>query len=1429
MSAKFFPKGRGAVRQLRRQPDKEQPFRALSIAFGYGWGGFLFLLSILSALGLSLGLPPVPAQAQIPELAQSPSFEVFGSVNWTVRYGLGDPRGLAQKGYSRGLFFNQNITLDADVSVAVERPVPGLLSLLAQIDNQQPDFLQSLSILFEAERWTAQFGDFPMGRPESPFASADRLLKGFKVDWQVNERLSLSAILSQVSGILQTKTFRGNTVEETVQLVPQLPDRPWAEMPYLCELQGSETYCNLRGLAHFFLGPDFVEGFTKIKLRFPTDDRLRELLEAYELGYLFDVIQEDPEPELDPSSYLIIPAEEGFYLALRADFETILRDQIFRYIDDYNLGLPPDAEFQEYPLSPGTDYERGFLEGLQERLTIAVDSLELRPPDAAYYRFYYLRHPEILEGSVRVEIRLLREEEFRPIDDPLLAGFEMNVYPEVGVLELIAPPEFFQNPESAVRVSYAYKSGAGTYVLGLSVLKGSERVYLNGELLRPGQDYLLEYETGFLILFVEVGPDDVLRIEYEVARGGLGGFAEYRRGFEGLTLQYQPWDGFTLFVDLLRAHDSPTAGVDPESLATMPNNHVVLGLSGVWEGEGFRTDFDLGFNVNVFPPDDNMKINQPNRIYAVHGLTHQGRELVLFGHRNGVQVYDVATGSWSGYGPAEGLAGLEVFDIDSVEGLVAFATSGGLSLLELEPGDPLASFARPADWRRFDERDGLPSSRVLSVLLVDGNNAVWVGTDKGLATAPLGDFEALTERKTWTLFQKEKYPELPSDRVQELAWAGGMLYVGTDGGLAVFDPSAERFVPVAELQGLEIRDLAADGLRVYAATDRGVYAIEGTRGVGRPFLRAVQAVALWEGELWAGTEAGLFGAISGLVPETEGRSITALGTGERALWAGEEADESYRLRLFEVAQPQPEGEDGIESGLRVRVYDAREAELDGEAKGRFSDLPAAEHTDLGWVGEISVSKQLGPLTLRGTLRSISPEFTPIGLLNREDRLQLSLGASYALSEALTVRVNHEEGLTDLFRSPTQVLRDSLGLSFRPEGGPTLDVDYAIDRLDHSFERPGFDIRRRSYTLSLGQTLLDRRLDLGLSAQLAQDEDPRRPGGGFLEGDLQGTARFRAGPDLRLNLALKQPLQLRFGRLFGASQLTWGADWTTAASVRELPLLGMPVQLTFQTGYQGSSRLPVFGSGGRFSLDQSANVQVQAARLQLGEVVLSPQGTFSLRSRDPFSFNSLLELGGDTTLQGQWGLIDGTLSLGRTFSTQGRTGLVRFQDRGQLSLAHRDLRGLRPTLELSGTLETLTHPLFGRIRNGQYQIALQLFWQKLDSPLTADLYLSRQAILTERERTVTYSFQQGIEYQLVPRWGLTPRLDVLLDYIRGERDRQPVEELSGEITLSASFAPIPEWTATVGVSYLFTTDATKPRPPAHSFAVTVQFGRTFQFF
>jgi len=169
-----------------------------------------------SALSAAMGAAaqPPPSEAG-PEVVQTPAYSVTGTMEWRVRYGLGDARLLAERGYSRGLFFSQNLTLDADVRVRVERPVPGTLALLAQIDNRQPEFLQSLSIRWLAERWSAEFGDFPMGRPGSPFAASDRLLKGFKVQWRPDDALTLSATLSQVSGIKQTREAPRSSVTST--------------------------------------------------------------------------------------------------------------------------------------------------------------------------------------------------------------------------------------------------------------------------------------------------------------------------------------------------------------------------------------------------------------------------------------------------------------------------------------------------------------------------------------------------------------------------------------------------------------------------------------------------------------------------------------------------------------------------------------------------------------------------------------------------------------------------------------------------------------------------------------------------------------------------------------------------------------------------------------------------------------------------------------------------------------------------------------------------------------------------------------------------------------------------------------------------------------------------------------------------------------
>jgi hypothetical protein len=1350
---------------------------------------------ILAAWDVVAQLPEflqTPSYRVAPAQGQSPSYEVSGHVELLLRYGLGDPRGLVQKSYSSGLFFSQAISLDANISVPIERPISGILALVAHLDNKQPEFLQSLYMRWQAPTWQAEFGDFPMGQAGSLWASSSRLLKGFRVDWRVNDRITLGGIYSQVSGILQTRTFRGNTAEETLTYRFYPENQPFLEESYLR---------NLRGLEYFPLGRDYVEGFTQVMLAFSRDLRLEPLLQSYELGYLVPTIQNDPERELDPNSYAIVFTAEEYFLALRREYTSLLRDRLLEYIDDYNRtqGLTGEAR-REYPLSEGTDYERAFLERLSAYVALRVDSRSFYARESGRERFYALGHPQVREESVKVQIQ--RNEDFIDIEDPTLADYTYRVYADMGVIEFQFPREFFQNRESAVRVTYSYETGSGTYVLGLSVLQGSEKVYLNGQLLRPGIDYLIEYEVGFLVLLRDIGREDLLRIDYELARGGLGGAGDYSQNFQGLTLRYQPLEGLRIHIDLLQSHESPRPDIHPESLQTMPNTQTVLGISGQLEGESLQGNFDVGFTVNRFPSDDNLRLNLPNRVHAISSLVHGGKTVTLIGHRNGLQVYDGL--SWHALGIFEGLAGLVVYDIAAAPGQLVFATSGGVSRLRLDPGDPMASFARRSNWKNFAQEDGLPSQTVYSVL-IEGNR-LWVGTDKGLAQAPL---DGLSEEKNWTVYRKSEYPGMLSEQVLHLGAVQGWIYLGTDQGLMVFDPEMAVFEAVGDLRGVRIRDLAVDGTVVYAATDRGVRAVEGRQGLSWPVVdRAVGAIAVRSGELWYATSEGLYGLTSGLIRATPNRIITALGLSQASLWAGEEATPAYQLLLYQIDA----------SSQMIREYPQTETLLDGRAKGRFRDIPAAEHTDYGWIGRFSINKQFGPLQLQGTLEGISPRYTPIGTLDRQDRLQLHLGAIYPISSALEIRANHREGFSDLFHSPTQVLDDSVGLRFSPASGSRIDLDYSIGRVNRDLgDQVAFDRVQRSYTLSARQQLLDDRLSLRLGYELGQTDDRLRPLYSFSQSLLSAETLYQALPGLTVRVGYRQPMNWRFGQLAGDRRVDWGANWSGALALVNLPL-------SLQANYQGNSRMPL--AAGRTVLDQNAGLLARTSSLRLGDLVLSPQGSFSVRFNDLLGPSANTQLNGEGTLQGQFADFEGRLNYKRTFLSYPLRQLDRLQDIVRLNVSYRGFPSLRPTLDFSGSLETLLHPIFGQKTSGQYQISLELAWQAV-GPLQASLLLARQVIDSEREQIVSYSLQQSLQYAL---WAnLAPRLDVSIEYTQGQEWTGPIEELKGDIALSGSFSLVEDWAATLTAEYLFGLDSFYPNRSYSSFAITVQVGRAFVFF
>jgi len=132
-------------------------------------------------------------------------------------------------------------------------------------------------------------------------------------------------------------------------------------------------------------------------------------------------------------------------------------------------------------------------------------------------------------------------------------------------------------------------------------------------------------------------------------------------------------------------------------------------------------------------------------------------------------------------------------------------------------GSPRAEDGLPVyrDWRTFGVKDGLPSDKVLCVLVDRNTHDVWAGTDKGLARR---------RGRAWTVFTPKEglaYPVVSSLAVCEKT---GDLWIGTFGGLSRF--SAGRFDSFNQLNSGLINDViysvAVVRGKVWAATAAGV-------------------------------------------------------------------------------------------------------------------------------------------------------------------------------------------------------------------------------------------------------------------------------------------------------------------------------------------------------------------------------------------------------------------------------------------------------------------------------------------------------------------------------------------------------------------------------------------------------------------------------
>jgi hypothetical protein len=1075
---------------------------------------------------------------------QSFTIHVTGQKTWGVEIGFGDPTLLSLEGLSAG-----QLTLTQSLWAQIEGTVLDFLKVRASFNDQLGPGFQDFLVILDRKPWYAELGRFVVGGEGDALGVYNKRVLGAKV--QVSrEEIHLGVLLARLEGISESLVFRGASAHRELTFFFDDPDRPWLPAPYSVSVEG---------LFYFELRLPFIEGFSQPKLSFRTGPDFQKFLSDWGLDYLGETAEKNSSWALPSGAYVVVQ-DEGDVLLLRVDPKVLLRNRILDLIDLYNAaqGLS-GASKKSYPFVLDSELEAAFLSHLSGFADLEVDR-ELYPLEKGGRRRYLnLGETGIQEESLQVEVRLPGETEFRALPDPALSTYSFRLFGEKGILRLDFPAEFFRNG-AALRVNFDYRREGSTFSLGLSLIPGSERVYLNGQLLKKDRDYSIDYEGGILTLFVTLGPQDEIRVDFERQRGGLGVATEYERYFLGASLGLGPGS--------LGVWQATDVGKPSPTSRTMPNTHS-LGVFS-WKGSlgAWEYSLRLGFSQNVFPQDDNARLPERNKINAIASVRMADGEALVFAHQNGITVY--RAGNFSSYGPAEGMAGRAALALLPLPQKLLIGTDSGLTVVDLsEPGafDRVRSWTRlyPDDWNK-NRTEKFLGKRV--VALAFHGSRVFMVTDAELIVFSPQD---LVSPKEW---QRHELPE--GEPIALLS--ADFLYLGTKEGL--FRLVEGKWERIPGVPG-PIYALLLRGDELLVANDEGIRVLRG--GVGSGWVAygtPVKALAFWKDFVWYVTEDGVYREGELVVPG----EFTALGVGLDALWAGARADTDYRLELWRL---DPD---------RAR-FSQTQTKIDGRDLGKFVDPPAEAHTRAGPSASLSLRRKLDTWDFGISLYSQFPGYEEIGSSRRSDAHGLSFSAVYSGDGPFSASLEGRADLSEISTHPA--LRLSGGLEGAWKGPVSLNFSL----------RPTLSQARLSLDFGTGlRADGNPSWNLEVSGRLTMPEF-------FLAGNLSGKLGFQPWPGLSASLSWSRPYRSRGSagsenvtleaRLTGGTGFAWNVSWQENLSH---PLERW--EWTSSRTISGELRLPAFSLGaGKAAPRLNAGVSLNPAEERLsGGVAASWEGS-----------------------------------------------------------------------------------------------------------------------------------------------------------------------------------------------------------------------------
>jgi len=1171
--------------------------------------------------------------------------DITGRKTWTLGYGFGHPLGLALAGVAPGQF-----RLDQTLSVDFTAEAIEVLSVVAHLDDQQSDVMQSLAVYLDTERLDGVLGDFSLGDLGGAAAYNKKLL-GLRLDYYLGDA-TITAVASQFEGITASRTFTGETASDEIEYAAVRPDQPWIEAAYRYHIDGLYAYA---------LDAPYVEGFTDARFDLDDSTAMRAVLDTYGLGYLRDVIGEHGALDLAESDFTTV--DDGMTFLLRNELTDYTREILEEAIDAYNDDLDGEEDARTYPFVIGSGYELEFLERLEAYLNLAVGDGSVPASAAERERFYDLGTTDVVESSVAVELTL-DGLTYRSIYVPEFSDYSFTVHPTEGVLECDFPADFFASEAPAIRVAFDYYAiSSGSFMLGFSLIPESEQVYLNETLLVRDTDYYIDYEIGILILDVsiELETTDVLSIEYEVYSGGLGGGSDYASYFYGLALDLPLGDVGEMQASLLRSQDDPGSSESPDTAQTMPNQQTVVSVSGDLEWNDLAARIDVGYNDELFPFDDNLRDNEPNEITGIAGFG----EYVVFGHLDGFNVY--VDGGWRSYDTANGLSGAAVRALDVAGDRIYFATNSGLTVVTR---DGVSPFDRVSNWRQYDEGVGPPDGSIRSVAAIDGR--IWVGTDGGVASVAVDEID---DPGAWVKYEGAAFDALGV--VLTMAGDSASIYLGTDSGVYRYAPAADRLERISGAATDAVHDLALVDETLYAASDRGLRAYaNGTPSAWLLEETVVLGVLVADDTIYAGTESGLV-----VVGEDDaahiGWPITALGVGpDDALWAGSRADETYVLTIWR-------------HGESVTSFDNEIAKIDGRDPRHYVDVSADEHRSRGLSARASFEKIEEDLSIYGSVESISPEYHAVGRLSRTDWTGWRVGAEGTLADAATWSVDHEYQMSDLrSEQPRGRSETALTLDWQTVWGPNLAVALRSEAINDDWTLRGAETVYAGVQAALTDSLFSDRVDVQIRWNDAYDIERA---GGTIDRDTSVSAGVDVDllEDFAVTAGWRRPIGASGGSWSGSETWTWSAGYEVGLGFASLEI-----------DYAGERFVSLLS--GNVDWVNQLDVGLDVTRFDLAEWSMTPRFQLDVDQGDDVSADARLTVVSRSDVWSVTTTVDGAIDgLGDV--------IVRDEERVSLNASYRAWEGVFPSVRLSAERDASTYEGEVRVRY-QYGLDGSLRWE-----------------------------------------------------------------------------------------------------------------------